>query len=354
MKGHRHNLTDCATIVSNLSYIREIHMKKIIIALCLCVAVVMPVTISAEVSGEIVIAHPLKARELWVTHLNVGGTTRQIYEHDPEPNFRILDIVTQKNGKYTAFLARSGDEATGIHLLNIYITNKFMPDKQAVNITQDRFGEIFERDFDISKNGDVIFACKHPPDGVKKGVYLIPQSEFLNDAPRATLIALNAFQPSWLPDGERVAFVEHRKIYVQTIDTGERVIFDLFGNYPTVSPDGRYMVVGKTFFGAVYQIEIYSLPSHNLIDKIEPTFTEFLADFKWSPDGGHIVVTTLVGRRRYAFPFDRRTRRLGTQEAFLDQGIFDQTIVTYDWTHVGAYLVEPVDRLTTLWGKIKQ
>lgn len=329
-------------------------MKKLIIALCLCIVLVIPVTISADVSGEIVVVNPLNARELWVTHLNVGGVTRQIYKHDPEPNFRIIDIVTQKNGKYTAFLVHSGDVPAGIHLLNIYIRNRYMPEKQAVNITQNRFGEIFERDFDISKNGDVIFACKYPPDGVKKGIYLIPQSEFLKEAPRATLIASNAYQPSWLPDGERVAFVAHRKVYVQTIDTGKRVDFDLYGHYPTVSPDGRYMALGKTFFGAVYQIEIYTLPARNLMDKIKPIFNEFVTDFKWSPDGGHVVYTTLVGRRHYAIPFDRRSRRLGTQEAFLDQGIFDQTIVTYDWTHVGAYPVEPADRLTTLWGKIKQ
>ena len=329
-------------------------MKKLIIAFCICVAFVLPVTINADVSGEIVIAHPLNARELWVTHLNVGGTTRQIYEHDPEPNFRILDVVTQKNGKYIAFLAHSGDVAAGKYLLNIYIWNKYTPDGQAVNITQNRFGEIVERDFDISKNGDVIFACKHPPDGVKKGVYLIPHTEFLKAEPRATLVALSANQPSWLPDGEKVAFVEHHKVYVQTIATGKRVIFDIIGNYPTVSPDGRYMVVGRSFFGSVNQIEIYSLTTLRLIDKIEPTHYVFPTDFKWSPDGAHVVLTRLVGREHYAFPFDRRTRKFRTQVEFLDQGIFDNPIVTYDWTHVGAYPVEPTDRLTTLWGKIKQ
>lgn len=223
-------------------------MKNLIIALCLCVASVLPVIINADVSGEIVFAHPLKARELWVTHWNVGGTTRQIYEHDPEPNFRILDIATQKNGKYIAFLARYGDEAAGKHLWDIYITNKNMPDKQAVNITKNRFGEIDERDFDISKNGDVIFACKRPPDDVEKGVYLIPHTEFLNAEPRATLIALNAYQPSWLPDGEKVAYVERRKVYIQTIATREWDSLDIVGNYPTATPDGSYMVVGKVFF----------------------------------------------------------------------------------------------------------
>ena len=314
----------------------------------------MPVTIRADVSGEIVIAHPLKARELWVTHWDVGGTTRQIYEHDPEPNFRILDIVTQKNGKYIAFLARSGDEEAGIHLLDIYITNKNMPDKQAVNITKERFGEIDERDFDISINGDVIFACKRPPDGVEKGVYLIPHTEFLNAEPRATLIALNAYQPSWLPDAEKVAFVEHHKVYIQTVATGERDSLDIVGNYPTATPDGRYIVMGKAFFGAVYQIEIYSLNSFNLIDTIKPIENVFLSDFKWSPDGKDLVFTTTIGRKHYAIPFDSRTRKFRTQTEILHQGLFDNPIITYDWTHVGAYPVEPNDRLTTLWGKIKQ
>lgn len=329
-------------------------MKNFIIALCLCVASVLPVTISADVSGEIVFAHPLKARELWVTHWNVGGTTRQIYEHDPEPNFRILDIATQKNGKHIAFLARYGDEAAGKHLFDIYITNKNMSDKQAVNITKNRFGEIDERDFDISKNGDVIFACKRPPDGFEKGVYLIPHTDFLNAEPRATLIALNAYQPSWLPDGEKVAYVERRKVYIQTIATGERDSLDIVGNYPTATPDGSYMVVGKVFFGAVSQIEIYLLKTFNLIDKIKPIHNAFFSDFKWSPDGKDLVFTTTIGRKHYAIPFDRRTRKFRTQAEFLHQGLFDNPIITYDWTHVGAYPVEPTDRLTTLWSKIKQ
>ena len=107
-------------------------MKNLITLFCLCLICLLPVTIGADVSGEIVLVHPVKQRELWVTHLNVGGTTHQIYEHEPEPNFRILDVVTQKGGKYIAFLARSGDEAAGIHLQNIYIFDKYPTRRKSV------------------------------------------------------------------------------------------------------------------------------------------------------------------------------------------------------------------------------
>ena len=329
-------------------------MKNIIVALCLCLIILLPLTLRADVFGEIIIAHPVKARELWITHLNVGGTTHQIYEHEPEPNFRILDVVTQKEGEYIAFLARSGDEAAGLHSNNIYILDKYQRGEKALNITQNRFGSIPERDFDISKKGDIVFMCDRPPVGVTNGVYLIPHAEFQETEPRATLLAENAHDPVWLPDGETIAFVEENNINIFTVATREKISLDVNGYLPTVSPDGRYIAAAQTFGGVVFEIRIYSLSTQRLIDSKRLIRNSVFIDFKWSPQGDDLVFTTLFGRKHYVMPFDQRSFSLGDQKEFLEQDIFGYHITLYDWTHVGAYPVEPTARFTTLWGKLKK
>ena len=79
-------------------------------------------------------------------------------------------------------------------------------------------------------------------------------------------------------------------------------------------------------------------------------------DFKWSPDVEQIVYTTLYSRRKhYAISFDENSLiQFGNPVEFLQKDIFGHHITTYDWTFSGVYPVEPKNRLTTLWGKIKQ
>lgn len=329
-------------------------MKNLITLFCLFVICLLPVTVRADVSGEIVFVHPVKQRELWITHLNAGGTTHQVYEHEHEPNFRILDVATQKNGKYIAFLARSGDEASGIHLHNIYLCSKYRSGEKALNITQNRFGEIDERGFDISKNGDIVFASKRPPAGVMSGIYLIPRTEFQETAPRVTLLVKNAYDPVWFPDGERIAFVEDHHIYILTVATGEKIPLNIKGYLPAVSPNGQYIALTKKILAlAVDQIDVHSLSTQKLLSTRNPTHNSFFMDFKWAPDGDHLVFTTLTGRKHHVMSFNQEIQHLGKQKDFLDQGVFGHHIIIYDWTHIGTYPVEPTSRLTTLWSKLK-
>lgn len=326
-------------------------MKHLHILLCLFFTVTLTYTIDADVSGKLVIVHPVRPKELWVTPLNVGGETYKIYEHEAEPNFRILDVVTQKNGDYIAFLARSGYEAAGEYIFNIYIINKRHRGEKARNVTQNRFGKINERDFDLSKNGDLIFSCSPPPGNVAKGIYLITHSEFQKANPRTTLLVRNGNSPVWFPDGERIAYSQGKHIFFLTIAT-KKVITLKQGTLPAISPDGQYIALTHTIFGFTFQIEVHSLSPQRMLARTKHTKGFRLTDFKWSPDGKEIVSTSLS--RHYAISFDERTDNLGEPIEFLDTDILGYHVTVYDWKYSGTYPVDPVDRLTTLWGEMKK
>ena len=69
----------------------------------------------------------------------------------------------------------------------------------------------------------------------------------------------------------------------------------------------------------------------------------------WSPDGQYIVYT-LSGRNLTYFNFAVPIAG-GPHERILE--MYAGGVPLFEWTHT-AYAVEPVNRLTTLWGKLKQ
>ena len=71
---------------------------------------------------------------------------------------------------------------------------------------------------------------------------------------------------------------------------------------------------------------------------------------KWSPDGQYVVYTIEVDGvyRNFAAPING-----GPHEEFLDK--HGEGVWLFDWTHTDVpYDVEPMNKLTTLWGKLKQ
>ena len=328
-------------------------MKNFLVIVFLSLPFLFPIVVVADVSGQIVFAHPVKPHELWITGLNVGGETRQIYAHEQGPDFRILDVVVQKNRHFIVCLARSGNETAGINLYNLYVINKRDSDEKAINITQNRYGSINEGDFDISRNGDVIFECTPPPGDVKY-VYLIPHSEFNQAVPEGILLVENANDPVWFPDGEKIAFVEDSKISTLEIATRKIVPLDVLGENPAISPDSQSLALIHTFWGITLAIDVYSLSPFKFQTRHKLANGSTFMDFKWSPDGEEIVYTSSVARKHYAIPYDDQLNRIGREKEFLAEKVFGYQVTMFDWTHSGAYPVEPKNRLSTIWGKIKQ
>ncbi len=329
-------------------------MKNLFLSLCICLTFLYPFTLYADVSGEMVIVHPTKPRELWITHADNNTKIEHIYTHKSESNFHIIDVVCQKDGDYIAFLGRYGDEAAGEYKHNIYLIDRSQPDEPAINITKDRFALIHRRGFDISKFGDVVFSFSDARERQTKGIYLIQHSELQQEKPFTKLLVADGRAPVWFPDGKRIAYYEGNTISFMTVETFKKNNLDGWGSYPIVSPDGRYVAITHSFFGATFEIALYSISTQNLLSTSDLIHNSIFVDFKWSPDGKHIVYTRYFGGKHYKVSFNPSTRKLGKQIEFLEDEFLDDHVLVYDWTYQGTYPVEPVSRLTTMWGKIKQ
>ncbi|RKU06618.1 hypothetical protein C6501_18535 [Candidatus Poribacteria bacterium] len=78
-------------------------------------------------------------------------------------------------------------------------------------------------------------------------------------------------------------------------------------------------------------------------------------DLKWSPDGKYLVYTGKDGDKIHhvVIPFDKRTAILGKPIEILKK-IRGKTVHSFAWINPEAYSVQPAERLTTLWGKLKK
>ena len=100
-----------------------------------------------------------------------------------------------------------------------------------------------------------------------------------------------------------------------------------------------------------YKINIVSLTGRSNLKSIETQEAEpgFLG-LKWSPDGQYVVYTILVDGAYHNFAVSLNG---GPHKKFLDK--HEEGVWLFDWTHTDVtYAVEPTNKLTTLWGKLKR
>ncbi len=354
-------------------------MRHIAIILFLWLCVYLPATIHAEVTGEVVYRHPDNLNELWITDITDVSNTRLLFRH--ENNIRGFSV--QKNGPYIAILTEYDQPDL---TFDIYLIDTENIQQEGQLLTYQRFNEIL--DVGISQSGDVIFTnyllarelegklSTNPPP--MSGIYLFPRYEIENPTTsifaeipqllqinvppippiRETLIKeVEAHRVVLSPDKDHIAYDTAEGVFLLKTKTGEAIRVSRDGSMPTFSPDGKKLAFAYRFFGPAHEISVFSVNSLRplkVIDELAP-HRDFL-DLKWTPDGNYIVYTTYGGALRkpntlyhnYAIPLAG-----GHEIKILD--LHEKGVSLYDWTTSEVpYPVEPKNRLTTIWGKLKR
>ena len=367
-------------------------MKNLLKYICLTLVFVLPLTTYAELSGEVIFIHPDNPNELWITDLTDTGNARLLYQQ----THPIRDFSVQKNGNYIATLTEYDDPNKPCDIYLIDTDNIDQPERM---MTHQRFHKIL--DVHLSQNPDLLFTnflpaitdiqnkrdkfghlisgiyviwkidiedpTPLPPPPIPHGLeHIIPPREVLS--PHVEFIKEIVVEHIELsPDRKYLAYGTPDGVYLIKFATGQILRVSMYrnvlgGNMLAFSPDGTKLavvyVIIRNFFTIWYDFDIYDVPSLRLLKTIERVTApkEFL-DIKWSPDGKYIVYTT------YGAPFWEQNRSYqhyavpyngGEQIKLLDD-MFENGVPKFDWTHIeGTFPVEPNNRLTTLWGKLKQ
>ena len=324
-------------------------MKYIPKSLWLCIVVLLlpPTTTHAELTGEVIFLHPRSDfTELWIGDVKNTRNARQIFKHTPG----VEELAVQSEGQYIVFVSQI-EEA--FFAFDAYVIDRNKFPLKAHNFTQQRFDTIW--DIDISHKGDVVFTnydTGREPD-MKYGVYLIRREELETGFPNAELIfEREAYEVTWAPDGVHIAFhVFGGGIYLYNTEyRGGASVIDQHGYNPAFSPDGKRLAFVQTALGQGAAITAISLHPRRRLKTLALDADVAILDLKWTPDGQALVYTVNGPDHLYH-----------TYAAHLDEGpheevlkIGDAGVPMFDWTNAAAYAVEPTNRLTTLWGKLKQ
>ncbi len=264
-------------------------------------------------------------------------------------DFAIKTFSIQKEGRYIVAVA----EERLTNLVDVYLLDRSKPGAAAMNLTQEEYSQI--PDAAISRNGDIVFINLSfiiPKNGkFIRGLYLIPFREIEKPRPKAKLLLeVDAYQVDWAPNGKEIVYETDWGIFHFEIRTKKISQITKDGTSPVFSPDG-----GKIAFLTSknpMRIGIKTARRHN-ITYIEPKGRglEDSADadnVKWSVDGQSIVYTVFnePAYSTFVVPID------GGDAEQIFKTFFEGSLPLFEWTRT-AYVVEPMNRLTTLWGTLK-
>ena len=316
-------------------------MKYFFNYLCLSLVFHLPLTTQAEPTGTVLYTYPREDySELWITNLENTILPRMLFKHTSA----IYEIAAQKNGPLVVMV--SGKSVVpGFTFFEVFLINRRHPDKKARDLTQHRFDEIL--DLDISENGDVIFTNYHtdgaPPP--KRGIYLIPNREIEKEVPKATLLKeVEAVRAVWAPGGEMIAYDIDGGHGIYTLDVDTRKVSQIsdFGRFPAFSPNGKKLAFTGRLFVEPHNIHVISLDNPEDQKNIEPAMRSDISEIKWTPNGQYIVYTA---KGLFAAPINE-----GPHIKLFENivGLYE-----FDWASSKGYTVEPLKKLTTLWGTLK-
>ena len=324
-------------------------MKNFFRYFCLWLVVLLPLTIHAEVTGEIIFRHKDNPNELWITDVEDTSNARFLFEFKQENIIRRLSV--QKDGAFIVVAADRNDKTAedDVFLVN---TNRLNVGDR--NLTNKQFTYIVE-DLAMSSNGDILFTNFFH----KQAIYLIPKREIDKPHPNVRVLKkVEAGNVSWSPNGDQIAYdVNFGGVFLFNVATQKELRISRIGWHPVFSPNGKKLAFINGAFGQTSEIEIISLETMRTLKIIKDFIPhERLSDLKWSPDGRYIIYTVFAlclfkkcaTYHNIAVPLDA-----GPPIRILDD-IQKGGVPYFDFTRTASYAVEPANRLTTLWGKLKQ
>ncbi|RKU15952.1 hypothetical protein C6501_05845 [Candidatus Poribacteria bacterium] len=325
-------------------------MKCVLKCVCLCLIIFFPLKTQAELTGKVIFRYPGKGNELWVSDVNDISNARLLFRFE---EYIIQYLSVQKDGPFIAVVAI--DVPAKSVYDEVFLVNTNRLDAGARNLTDEQFQKI--SDVAISQNGDILFTNAARTDD-KHGLYLIPKSEMYKPSPKIThLKTVDVHNAVWLPSGDQLAYAgTFGDVFLINIATREEFRVSRGGKYPAISPDGKKIAIaykGQDFTKEIRVISLETLRPLKIIKDFVPHTT--FGDLKWSPDGKYLVYTVFGSclfkkcntYHNIAIPLDG-----GPPERILD--MFEHGVKMFDWVSTEGYAVEPTNRLTTLWGKLKK
>ena len=328
-------------------------MKSFIRHLCLCLAFLLPLATYAKFTGEAIFRLPGEGyNELWITHIENTKNTRLLYEHE----WTIYYYVVQKDSPNIVISAGRG-------ISDLFLINRNQLKAKARNLTKNRFNAT--RGVDISPNGDILFT-NSPLNAfieVDVGLYLMPSDEVKKVKPQATLLkegSIDFFR--WSPDSEQFIYIDRfgTGLFLYNLRTGKDSLITKDKmqptySYPVFSPDGKKLAF-------IYQPKIE--PGFELdVISLETLYPELLPD----DPGGNLRFSSLKWPTENYFVYRKHNRQKKKTEHFViraDGGgspeqilkgmedMFENGLRGFDLGS-STFAVEPTNRLTTVWGKIK-
>ena len=311
----------------------------------------LPLVTHAKPNGEIIFRHPENFRELWIGDVNNGGDTHLIFRQE----LLIIQLSIQKDDIYLVAVAERFVDDELKSLIDAYLLDRRDRIVKEKNLTRGLFGEVL--DAVISQNGDVVFTNRSfriqaAVPRQASGIYLIPNSEIRKPIPQVELLLeVDADYVDWGPHRNQIAYSTDTGIFLFNISTKKvsQIIKD--GYRPLFSPDGKHLAfltrTKPTKLGVLSLGNLHNLKHIEIEGGVSPIY------LTWSPDGRYIVYT-LAGPNRtsknFAVPIAG-----GRPERILE--MYAGGVPLFEWTHTAkavTHAVKPENKLTTLWGKLKQ
>ena len=325
--------------------------KNTVKILCVCLAIFLPLTTQAQTNGKIIFRHPLDYHELWFGKGDDARRARRIFRL-PRP---ISTFSIQKEGRYIVAVAGEQKWVNGetVDWVDVYLFDRKRPGAEAHNLTQGGYTQI--PDAAISQNGDVVFSNLSfviPKNGkLIRGLYLIPFREIEKPSPKVELLLeMDVESVDWSPNGKEIVYETDWGIFHFDIRTKNISHITKDGTSPVFSPDGEKIA----FFTRTSPTKIGIKTAGQRTIKyigLEEDPDLYVENITWSVDGQSIACTIYNGfdgtYSNFTVPID------GGDAEQIFTNYFEGSLPLFEWTHT-AYTVEPKNKLTILWGKLKQ